>query len=200
MGARCCDVCDPERFPVPLFEVEKIPGLKGGKKRKFPTELSDAIRTGLRKWSRDVLMPQLYPKDAGFSMTGSALLPDSTIEQIAMCGERVENLTNLQRRARWFLMPNHGEQLLHELHRIFDEYDASADMDPEEPAADLRGDMMDFILLGRGRGRGRGGRGGRRARGTANRARASSSRGRRATVVPSGPPRRGRSSSNNHAE
>jgi hypothetical protein len=100
VGARCCDVCDPERFPVPLFEVEKIPGLKGGKKRKFPTELSDAIRTGLRKWSRDVLMLQLYPKDTGFSMTGSALLPDSTIEQIAMCGERVENLTNLQRRVQ----------------------------------------------------------------------------------------------------
>jgi hypothetical protein len=49
-------------------------------------------------------MPKLYPKEAGFSMTGSALLPDSTIEQIATCGERVDTLPNLQRRARWFLI------------------------------------------------------------------------------------------------
>ncbi|KAJ6607057.1 P-loop containing nucleoside triphosphate hydrolase protein [Mycena sp. CBHHK59/15] len=27
-GARCCDICDPTRFPVPLFVVEKKPGLK----------------------------------------------------------------------------------------------------------------------------------------------------------------------------
>ncbi|KAJ7657214.1 P-loop containing nucleoside triphosphate hydrolase protein [Mycena polygramma] len=30
--ARCCDICHPDRFPIPLFDVEKIPGLKGGKK------------------------------------------------------------------------------------------------------------------------------------------------------------------------
>ncbi|KAJ6579905.1 P-loop containing nucleoside triphosphate hydrolase protein, partial [Mycena sp. CBHHK59/15] len=100
-GARCCDHCEPTRFPVELVVVEKIPGLKGGKKRKWPTELSDALRTGLRKWSREVLMPLMYPKEAGFSMTGSALLPDSTIEQIAMCGERVDSVQSLQRRARW---------------------------------------------------------------------------------------------------
>ncbi|KAJ7798350.1 P-loop containing nucleoside triphosphate hydrolase protein [Mycena olivaceomarginata] len=115
-------------FPVELVVVEKIPGLKGGKKRKWPTELSDAIRVGLRKWSREVLMPLLYPKDAGFSMTGSALLPDSTIEQIAMCGERVNSA----------------------LQQIFDQYD-SEDHDESDPPQDI----MDMILMGRGRGRGR---------------------------------------------
>jgi hypothetical protein len=36
-------------------------------------------------------MPKLYPpKEAKFSMTGSTLLPDTTIEQIAMCGERID--------------------------------------------------------------------------------------------------------------
>ncbi|KAJ6614985.1 P-loop containing nucleoside triphosphate hydrolase protein, partial [Mycena sp. CBHHK59/15] len=46
-GARCCDICEPTRFPVELVEVEKISGLKGRKKRKFPPGLSDLIRTGL---------------------------------------------------------------------------------------------------------------------------------------------------------
>jgi hypothetical protein len=36
-------------------------------------------------------MPKLYPRGAGFSMTGSALLPDTTIEQLATCGERVDS-------------------------------------------------------------------------------------------------------------
>ncbi|KAJ7106456.1 hypothetical protein C8R43DRAFT_963333 [Mycena crocata] len=108
-GARCCDNCEPTQFPVELVQVEKIPGLKGGKKRKWPTALSDAIRTGLRKWSRNVLMPLLYPAEAGFSMTGSALLPDSVIEQIAMCRERVDSIDSLKCRARWNLMPIHGD-------------------------------------------------------------------------------------------
>jgi hypothetical protein len=165
--------------------VEKIPGLKGGKKRKWPTELSDAIRVGLRKWSREVLMPLLYPKDAGFSMTGSALLPDSTIEQIAMCGERVNSVENLQRRARWFLMPNHGVILLQALQQIFDQYD-SEDHDESDPPQDI----MEMILMGRGHGRGRAqGRG--RGRGStgpgATAARGAVTRGR-----PRGRPRGGR--------
>ncbi|KAJ6612995.1 P-loop containing nucleoside triphosphate hydrolase protein [Mycena sp. CBHHK59/15] len=173
-GARCCDICDPTRFPVPLFVVEKKPGLKGGKKRKFPTDLSDAIRTGLRKWSREVLMPKLYPVEAGFSMTGSALLPDITIEQLAMCGERVDTVQNLQRRARWFLMPYHGPALLQEFQRIVQEYDdADAGRDSPEPVPP--GDIFDAILRGRGRARGRAGgraRGrGRGIRGEGSRAR-----------------------------
>ncbi|KAJ7800420.1 hypothetical protein B0H14DRAFT_3156039 [Mycena olivaceomarginata] len=184
-GARCCDNCEPTQFPVELVVVEKIPGLKGGKTRKWPTELSDAIRVGLRKWSREVLMPLLYPKDAGFSMTGSALLPDSTIEQIAMCGERVNSVENLQRRARWFLMPNHGVILLQALQQIFDQYD-SEDHDESDPPQDI----MEMILMGRGHGRGRAqGRG--RGRGStgpgATTARGAVTRGR-----PRGRPRGGR--------
>ncbi|KAJ7211656.1 P-loop containing nucleoside triphosphate hydrolase protein, partial [Mycena pura] len=212
-GARCCDICDPDSFPVPLFDVEKIPGLKGGKKRKFPPGLSDAIRVGLRKWSREVLMPLLYPKAAGFSMTGSALLPDSTIDQIAMCGERVATLATLQCRARWFLMPNHGQALVEELQRIFRDYDTAADDDEDPPPntpPNTRGDMFDLILGTRGsntRGRAARGRGGRArgsaprgARGSASRARGgvrgSGSRARARggnTPTTSGPPRRGRS-------
>ncbi|KAJ7670474.1 P-loop containing nucleoside triphosphate hydrolase protein, partial [Mycena rosella] len=156
-GARCCDNCEPSKFLVELVEVEKIPGLKGGKKRKWPTQLSDAIRTGLRKWSRDVLMPLMYPpKEAGFSMTGSALPPDSTIEQIAMCGERVDSVETLQRRARWFLMPMHGAILLQALQQIFDEYDLSSAAE-EDGSGEDEPDLWDIILAGgRGRGRGRG--------------------------------------------
>ncbi|KAJ6560715.1 hypothetical protein B0H10DRAFT_1966857 [Mycena sp. CBHHK59/15] len=110
-------------------------------------------------------MPKLYPKEAGFSMTGSALLPDSTIEQLAMCGERVDTLQNLQQRARWFLMPNHGDELLQELQRIFQEHDAH--VGPDAPEPDPPGDLFDRIIDGGGvaRGRARGGRGGR-TRGT----------------------------------
>lgn len=191
VGARCCDVCEPEQFTIPLVEVEKIPGLKGGKKRKWPTELSDLIRTGLRKWSREVLMPQLYPsKEAGFSMTGSALLPDSTIEQLAMCGERVDTVEKLRRRARWFLMPIHGQKLLEQLQCIFQDYDASV---PETVEPDPPGDIFDAILDAP-RARGRGGRravaGGR----TRTRGRGSGRGGRGGrTAVVTGPPRRGRS-------
>ncbi|KAJ7815903.1 hypothetical protein B0H14DRAFT_3878104 [Mycena olivaceomarginata] len=184
-GARCCDNCEPTQFPVELVVVEKIPGLKGGKKRKWPTELSNTIWVGLRKWSREALMPLLYPKDAGFSMTGSALLPDSTIEQIAMCGERVNSVENLQRRARWFLMPNHGAILLQALQQIFDQYDSE---DPDE--SDPPQDIMDMILMERGHGRGRA-QGRRRGRGStgpgATAARGAVTRGR-----PRGRPRGGR--------
>ncbi|KAJ6622443.1 P-loop containing nucleoside triphosphate hydrolase protein [Mycena sp. CBHHK59/15] len=163
-GARCCDNCEPTKFIIELVEVEKIPGLKGGKKRKWPTELSDAIRTGLRKWSRVVLMPLLYPAAAGFSMTGSALLPDATIEQLAMCGERVDTVDKLRRRARWFLMSVHGTILLQALQQIFDEYDLSdAAQEPDEP--DDAQDIFDMIIDGRGGGRARA-RGGTAARAT----------------------------------
>lgn len=160
-GARCCDNCEPARFPVELVEVEKILGLKGGKKRKFPTELSDAIRTGLRAWSRNFLMPLLYPKEAGFSITGSALLPDLTIEQLAMCGERVASVATLSRRARWDLMEDHGEQLLAELQRIFTAFDLLLPPDclDDNEQNDTR-DIFDIILDGPSapRSRGRGGR------------------------------------------
>ncbi|KAJ7220849.1 hypothetical protein GGX14DRAFT_676223 [Mycena pura] len=206
-GARCCDICEPDLFPVPLFVLKKVPGLKGGRKRKFSTELSDLIRTGLRKWSRDVLMPKSYPEEAGFSMTGSALLPDSTIEQLAMCGERVDTLENLQQRARWFLMVHHGQELLEVLQHIFQDYDANAEA--EAPQPDPPGDIFDIIVAGgaarRARGRGPGSRGGRgsgsRGRGTGLRGgRGSGSRARRVTTTsstgPTGPSRRGRSATN----
>lgn len=134
-------------------------------------------------------MPKLYPKEAGFSMTGSALLPDSTIEQIATCGECVDTLPNLQRRARWFLMANHGQEILQELQRIFQDHDANANEASESPRPP--GDIFDLILGGASRGRARGGRG--RARGASNRG-----RGRQPAITTSNGelPRRGRSATN----
>ncbi|KAJ7198190.1 P-loop containing nucleoside triphosphate hydrolase protein [Mycena pura] len=147
-GARCCDICEPARFPVELVEVQKIPGLKGGKKRKFPPGLSDLIRDRLRAWSRGTLMPMLYPKEAGFSITGSVLLPDSTIEQLAICGERVDNLENLKRRARWFLMESHGTYLFAELQNIFQSYDA---LPPDDLPGEPPGDLFDIVMASRPR-------------------------------------------------
>ncbi|KAJ7076949.1 hypothetical protein C8R43DRAFT_966142 [Mycena crocata] len=148
--ARCCEVCEPAHFPVALVVVEKIPGLKGGKKRKFPPGLGDLIQTRLRSWSRAVLMPLLYPPEAGASITGSALLPDSTIEQIATCGECVDSLANLKCRARWLLMESHGDILFAEVQNIFQSYDS---LHEDDPPAEPPANILDTILDGPRRGR-----------------------------------------------
>jgi hypothetical protein len=124
-------------------------------------------------------------------MTGSALLPDSTIEQIATCGEHVDTLQNLQRRARWFLMTDHREELLQEFQRIFQQFDSTANDAASTPEAP--GDIIDFILgVGGSRGRVRG-------RGSGHRGRGSSSRGQQTTTAAAGPPRRGRSAATSHS-
>ena len=50
---RCCDNCTPHLFPVEKAVVQKVAGLKRGKKRKVSKEEQIYIRDTLIEWRDD---------------------------------------------------------------------------------------------------------------------------------------------------
>jgi hypothetical protein len=87
IGARCCDICSPSDFPVPIYKLSRKYGdLKRGKKRKLPDAFEDSVRTRLCNWW-EKLVNALYPDSVTISSQG--MLPDQIIEQLATCGEEL---------------------------------------------------------------------------------------------------------------
>jgi hypothetical protein len=88
-------------FEVEKIALEKMPGLKRGKKKKVPKMLSDAVHTSLKVWRDTELINTVYPSTQIIS--GSVLLGDDVIEQLATCGERIMTGADLKKHTRWYL-------------------------------------------------------------------------------------------------
>ncbi|KAG1882049.1 P-loop containing nucleoside triphosphate hydrolase protein, partial [Suillus tomentosus] len=97
-NARCCDNCQPALFPVDAITLDKVCGLKAGKKRKVGEDFEQSIRDGLTAWRDGDLIDCLYP--GTFSIAGATVLDDTVIEQLATCGEWITNGEQLSRRTR----------------------------------------------------------------------------------------------------
>lgn len=108
--------------------MDKVCGLKAGKKRKVGDDFEQSIRDGLTAWRDGDLIDCLYP--GTFSIAGATVLDDAVIEQLATCGERITNGEQLSRRTRWFMaftkdghLTQHGHQLLAQLQKVYNIYD-----------------------------------------------------------------------------
>ena len=129
IGMRCCDNCEPRLFPVERIEVQKAPGLKRGKKRKFSEEDEGRIRDCLLDWRDNTLLPKVYGPLT--SLAGRTLLGDDVIEKLATCGEQIESYSQLRQHARWALghdmatndANENGLLLVEELKKIHAELD-----------------------------------------------------------------------------
>jgi hypothetical protein len=104
-------------------------GLKRGKKKKVAKELSDAIRTSLREWRDTELVDHIYPGTQIIS--GSVLLGDDVVDQLATCREHIETEGDLVKHTRWYFgidhntsnLTAHGHLLLHQLQDVYSSYD-----------------------------------------------------------------------------
>jgi hypothetical protein len=131
-GARCCHVCEPQLFPMENIVLEKLPGLKRGKKRKVSEEQESAIRNGLIAWQEDELLDKIYPGTS--SISAETVLGDDVVEKLASCGERIETLTEMRRHVRWAIGFNentgytttYGDLLLAKLQSIYAKFDDDA--------------------------------------------------------------------------
>ena len=77
------------------IELEKLAGLKRGKKRKVSEEQENAIRDGLIEWREDELLDKIYPGTS--SISAQTVLGDDVIDKLASCGECVETQAEMRR-------------------------------------------------------------------------------------------------------
>jgi hypothetical protein len=130
-GTRCCDNCDPQLFRVEHVKLDKVLGLKRGRKRAMVEELAAAIRTGLLDWREDYLLDAIYPGTT--TISAGTVLGDDVIEQLMK--ERIESPTDLRRHTRWPLgferstseLSQHGAALFQKLSSIYEAYDATVE-------------------------------------------------------------------------
>jgi hypothetical protein len=113
--------------------LDKVPGLKRGKKKKVPKAQEEAVRNGLVDWRDDELVESYWPGTT--SLSGQSILGDDVIEKLATCGERVETYQELRRHVRWAIGHNeetgrptiYGEQLVAKLSEIYVKFDKDTD-------------------------------------------------------------------------
>ncbi|KAJ7796711.1 P-loop containing nucleoside triphosphate hydrolase protein [Mycena olivaceomarginata] len=130
-GTRCCDNCDPHLFEVEKVKIDKILGLKRGRKKAMMPELATAIRTGLMDWREEYLLDAIYPGTTIIS--AGTVLGDAVIEQLTK--ERIEEGADLRRHTRWPLgfrgstseLSEHGITLFQKLLSIYEVYDAAVE-------------------------------------------------------------------------
>jgi hypothetical protein len=154
---RCCDNCTPHLFPVENAIVQKVPGLKRGKKRKVAQEEQSYIRDTLTEWRDDTLVDEYYGPNSALS--GSTLLGEDVIEKLATCGERIWDYSHLRRHTRWALghdttteSPNKwGKSLLEVLARIYTvledtEVERQAELEFEEALREAEKDRVNKTM------------------------------------------------------
>lgn len=162
------------------IEVEKVPGLKRGKKRKPLEQEEKTICDELVDWREDILLERMYP--GTISISAETVLGDDVIAKLAGCGERIESAQEMRRHVRWAIGFNedtgysteYGDMLLEKLREIYAKLDADAAAE-EARSAELRagpqhvqpsqfygsdsnatsGEQSALRSRGRGRGRGR---------------------------------------------
>ncbi|KAJ6579358.1 hypothetical protein B0H10DRAFT_2198744 [Mycena sp. CBHHK59/15] len=138
LGTRCCDNCEPHLFEIELIKLDKIPGLKRGRKKEMNGELANSIRAGLMDWRENYLLEAIYPGTTIISP--GTVLGDDVIEQLVR--ERVEAAPDLRRYTRWAFgfqgstsdLSAYGEALFRELQKIYEGHDATVEAEREQIA------------------------------------------------------------------
>ncbi|KAJ7106926.1 hypothetical protein C8R44DRAFT_637663 [Mycena epipterygia] len=108
-GARCCDNCTPDLFPIETVRLEGGSQLRSGRRRKAPEELVDEARETLRTL-RDAIARREYP--SGYIITGKILMSDQIIEALAPRARDITSVDTLAETVRWHWAPTYGEEVV----------------------------------------------------------------------------------------
>ncbi|TDL27966.1 P-loop containing nucleoside triphosphate hydrolase protein [Rickenella mellea] len=124
---RCCNNCEPDKFPVEIITMDKVPGLRRGRKKEVDKLLVKMVRQSLEEWREGELLDKLYPNTT--SITPDSIMSDTVVEQLSTAG-RVTQKKELERTTRWVLayadrdLSDIGRELLIRLADIYEAYDA----------------------------------------------------------------------------
>jgi hypothetical protein len=118
-----------------VIKLEKLPGLKQGKKWKVLEELMGVIHEGLTDWHEDELLDKIYPGTS--SISAQTVLGDDVIDKLASCGEHIKTQAEMQKHVRWVMGFNentgystvYSDMLLAKLQSIYTKFDDKAAAD-----------------------------------------------------------------------
>ncbi|KAJ7107392.1 P-loop containing nucleoside triphosphate hydrolase protein [Mycena epipterygia] len=114
-GARCCDNCTPDLFPIETVRLEGGSQLRSGRRRKAPEELVDEARETLRTL-RDAIARREYP--SGYIITGKILMSNQIIEVLAPRARDITSVDTLAETVRWHWAPTYGEEVVEAIKAI----------------------------------------------------------------------------------
>ncbi|KAJ7701058.1 hypothetical protein B0H16DRAFT_1348435 [Mycena metata] len=133
-GARCCDNCAPDQFPVETIRLTGGSSLKSGRRRhaKVSEELLHEA-TEVLKSLRNSIARRDFPD--GYIITGKILMSDQIVEAIA---PRVRDITSIETLAdniRWHWTPKYGGEVVDAIRNLLLRY---PDLELEAREADKR--------------------------------------------------------------
>lgn len=108
-GARCCDHCQPELFPVETVALTGDHRLKTGRQVKGSPELEAAVRSKLFALRRTISRRD-YPGQ--FIITGKALIQDDVINKFSVRARAVTSLSIIHQLVYWHGAPKYADELI----------------------------------------------------------------------------------------
>ncbi|KAL1750635.1 P-loop containing nucleoside triphosphate hydrolase protein [Schizophyllum commune] len=108
-GARCCDNCTPDLFPIDVIALHDARQLQKGRRQRVPDDLADAIKTQLEA-ARTRWLANAYP--GNHFMVPAHLLPDDILTTIVGSANSFDTLDDFNRRIRWHWSPKFGPEVV----------------------------------------------------------------------------------------
>ncbi|KAJ7780588.1 hypothetical protein DFH07DRAFT_729343 [Mycena maculata] len=111
IGARCCDNCTPDQFPVETIRLVGGSRLKTGRRHhaKVSEELAHEA-TEVLKTLRNTIAGRDFPN--GYIITGKILMSDQIIEAIAPRVRDITSIETLAETVRWNWTPKYGSEVV----------------------------------------------------------------------------------------
>ncbi|KAJ6609738.1 P-loop containing nucleoside triphosphate hydrolase protein [Mycena sp. CBHHK59/15] len=110
-GARCCDNCTPELFPVETVCLTRGSQLKSG--RRHHVKASDEVIAEAKKTLRilrDTIARREFPN--GYIITGKILMADPIVEALAARVRDITSVNALVQTVRWHWAPKYAAEVV----------------------------------------------------------------------------------------
>ncbi|KAJ3969545.1 P-loop containing nucleoside triphosphate hydrolase protein [Lentinula raphanica] len=128
-GARCCDNCEPDRFPVQTVKLSNSRQIRGPRgARKSSIELYGKVSSTLQSL-RKAIAARVYGAEQGL-VTGKILLQDEVIHALAEHARAVNSVLALKRVVRWHFADRYGAEVVEAVQQVV--------RDCREPAEEAR--------------------------------------------------------------
>ncbi|KAL1665633.1 P-loop containing nucleoside triphosphate hydrolase protein [Schizophyllum commune] len=109
-GARCCDNCTPNLFPIDTVLLEDPSQLQKGRRQRATKELEACVRARLEV-IRGEWFAAAYPAGSHF-LSPSHFLSDDLIATISSTATSFGNLPGFNTKFRWHWSPRYGSELV----------------------------------------------------------------------------------------
>ncbi|KAK6977332.1 p-loop containing nucleoside triphosphate hydrolase protein [Favolaschia claudopus] len=110
LGARCCDNCTPDLFPVRTVRLSNGAPKLGRKPKNKTTEEVAAAVTETLQTLRDSIARKKYPQQN--IITGKILMSDLILDTLAARARSIDSLDALNRTVRWVWAPEFGVEVV----------------------------------------------------------------------------------------